>query len=75
MLLLEIEEQVKPLTRKEKWQLIRDVQEMLMQEEETDDDRIVRKLFTPGGEFPLFTPVGLEEGAATMQRYIDEGKL
>ena len=71
MLLLEIEKQVKPLSRAEKWQLINDVQEMLRQEELSD----VQQLSQSGMPQPLFTPVGLEEGAATLQQYLREGKL
>ena len=58
MLLIDIEKQVKPLSRKEKWQLIKDIQEMLMQEETE-----LQNLSKPGFTYPLFTPVGLEEGA------------
>lgn len=71
MLLIDIEKQVKPLSRAEKWQLIRDIQEMLMQEEETE----LQNLSKPGLTYPLFTPVGLEEGAARLQQYLNEGTL
>ena len=71
MLLLDIEKQVKPLTRAEKWQLINDVQEMLWQEELSD----LQYLSQSGHPHPLFTPVGLEEGAAKLQQYLREGKL
>lgn len=71
MLLQEIEKQVKPLSRAEKWQLINDVQEMLRQEELLD----IQQLSQSGIPRPLFTPVGLEQGAATLQQYIHEGKL
>jgi len=71
MLLLDIEKTVKPLSRAEKWQLIKDVQEMLMQEETSE----LQHLTTPGRSYPLFTPVGLEEGATKLQEYLQEGKL
>ncbi len=71
MLLIDIEKQVTPLSRAEKWQLIKDVQEMLMQEEVSE----LQHLSKPGLTYPLFTPVGLEEGAATLQQYLHEGKL
>ncbi|GAK57063.1 hypothetical protein U27_04027 [Candidatus Vecturithrix granuli] len=71
MLLIEIEKQVKPLSRAEKWQLIKTVQEMLMQEEITE----LQHLSKPGLAYPLFTPVGLEEGAAKLQQYLHKGKL
>ncbi len=71
MLLIDIEKYVTPLPRAEKWQLIKDVQEMLMQEEVSE----LRNLSNPGLKYPLFTPVGLEEGAKKLQHYLDEGKL
>jgi hypothetical protein len=71
MLLIDIETPVKPLSRAEKWQLLKDVQEMLMQEEVSE----LQHLSQPGLTYPLFTPVGLEPGAATLQNYLHEGKL
>ncbi|MDM8555737.1 hypothetical protein QUF75_13475 [Desulfococcaceae bacterium HSG7] len=71
MLLIDIEKQVKPLSREEKWQLIKDVQDMLMQEEVSELQHLSQSGFT----YPLFTPVGLEEGATKLQQYLHEGKL
>ncbi len=71
MLLIDIEKQIKPLSRAEKWQLIKDVQEMLMQEEASE----LHHLSASERPYPLFTPVGLEQGATTLQHYLDEGKL
>ncbi len=71
MLLMDIEKQVTPLSRAEKWQLIKDVQEMLMQEEVSELQQISKS----GHAYPLFTPVGLEDGAMKLQHYLDEGKL
>ena len=71
MLLLDIEEQIKPLSRADKWQLIEDVQEMLRQEELSE----LQQLAQSKHPYPLLTPVGLEEGAATLQQYLHEGKL
>lgn len=71
MLLIEIEKQVQPLSRAEKWQLINDIQEMLRQEELSD----IQHLSQSGIPQPLFTPIGLEEGAAKLQQYLHEGKL
>lgn len=71
MLLIDIKKQVKPLSRAEKWQLIKDVQEMLVQEEGSELERLSQSGLT----YPLFTPVGLEQGAATLQHYLHEGKL
>ncbi len=71
MLLTDIEKHVTPLSRTEKWQLIKDVQEMLMREEVSE----LQHLSKSGVTYPLFTPVGLEEGAVKLQHYIQEGKL
>ncbi len=71
MLLIDIEKHVKPLSREEKWQLINDVQDMLRQEEISE----LQHLSQSGGAYPLFTPLGLEEGAATLQQYLHKGKL
>jgi hypothetical protein len=71
MLLLDIEKQVKPLSRAEKWQLVKDVQTMLMQEEISELQHLSQSKFP----YPLFTPVGLEEGALKLQQYLCEGKL
>ena len=40
-----------------------------MQEEEME----LQNLSKPGLTYPLFTPVGLEEGAAKLQQYLNEG--
>ena len=71
MLLIEIEKHIKPLSRAEKWQLIKDVQEMLMQEEISE----LQHLSQAKLPYPLFTPVGLEEGATKLQQYLHEDKL
>jgi hypothetical protein len=71
MVLMDIEQQVKPLSRAEKWQLINDVQAMLQQEERSE----LHHLSQSQHPYPVFTPVGLEEGAAKLQHYLAEGKL
>ena len=72
MLLSEIiEKHVKPLSRMEKWQLIQDVQKMLMKEDVSELER----LSMSKDSYPLFTPVGLEDGASKLQEYLREGKL
>lgn len=71
MLLIDIEKHVAPLSRAEKWQLVKDVQEMLMQEEASEPWNLSKS----GTQYPLFTPIGLEKGAMKLQHYIDEGKL
>ena len=71
MLFIDIEKQVKPLSRAEKWQLIKDLQDMLMQEELDE----IQQISQAESSYPLFTPVGLDEGAAKLQQYLHEGKL
>lgn len=71
MLLIDIEKQVQPLSRSEKWQLIKAVQEMLVHEEVSE----LKHFSQSGLTYPLFTPVGLEQGAAILQGYLHEGKL
>ncbi len=71
MLLIDIERHVKPLSRSEKWQLIKIVQEMLMKEEALE----LQGLSESGPPYPLFTPAGLEEGAAKLQQYLQEEKI
>lgn len=71
MLLIDIEKQVKPLSRTEKWQLINAVQDMLRQEELSELQYLSQSTLP----YPLFTPVGLEEGAAKLEQYLREGRL
>lgn len=71
MWLKEIEKQVQPLSREEKWQRIADLQDMLRQEESLE----LQHLSQATRPYPFLTPVGLEEGAATLQQYLHEGKL
>ncbi len=70
MIFTEIEHAIKPLSRAEKWHLIEEIQRMLRAEEQD-----VRQSFTEQGAYPIYTPLGMEEGAATLQRYLDEGVL
>jgi len=56
MLLIDIEKQVQPLSRSEKWQLIKAVQEMLVHEEVSE----LKHFSQSGLTYPLFTSVGLE---------------
>gem|GEM_PF-3290561 len=35
----------------------------------------LQHLSESGDTYPLFTPVGLEEGAMKLQQYLNEGKL
>ncbi|MCP4353279.1 MAG: hypothetical protein GY795_48125 [Desulfobacterales bacterium] len=58
MSLTELEkEYIQPLTRSEKWQLIKDIQEMLRQEERAEEERELRKIFKPGRVYEIATPL------------------
>ncbi len=75
MSLVEIEQEVvKPLSRSEKLQLIADITRMLQEEEETTDPKLSQS-FKKGATYPVFTPVGMEEAAAQLQKYLDQGVL
>lgn len=65
-----LEQTIRPLSRAEKWQLIEDIQRML-KEEETNP----ATCFEQNGEYPVFTPFGMETGAAQLQAYLDRGEL
>ena len=65
-----LEQTIRPLSRAEKWQLIEDIQRMLKEEETTS-----AAYFEQGGVYPIFTPLGMEAGAAQMQAYLDRGEL
>ena len=57
MSLSELEkEHIRPLTRAEKWQLIKDIQEMLLQEEKAEEELALRKIFKPGVVYEIATP-------------------
>lgn len=58
MVLLDVEKQyIKPMSRSEKEQLIRDVQRMLVDEEiEQHGDEILRQMFPPGMVYEITTP-------------------
>jgi len=65
-----LEQTIRPLSRAEKWQLIEDIQRML-KEEETNP----ATCFEQDGVYPVFTPFGMETGAAQLQAYLDRGDL
>jgi hypothetical protein len=69
-MLAEIEQAIRPLSRAEKWRLIEDIQHMLKEEEGDPAQH-----FEKGIVYPVFTPLGMEEGAAKLQEYLDQGKL
>lgn len=57
MVLTDIEEHVKPLSRPEKEQLIRDVQRMLIDEDiEQRGDEILRDMINPNTVYEIATP-------------------
>ncbi len=57
MVLTDIEEQVKPLSREEKEQLIRDVQRMLIDEDiEKRGDEMLRAMIDPNAVYEISTP-------------------
>ena len=78
MSLLELEkEYIRSLTRAEKWQLIRDIQEMLQQEERTKEESRLWEIFPPGMVYEIATPFSVPddngmETAAQLQKVLEE---
>lgn len=78
MLLLDIEKAVKPLSKKEKEQLIRDVQRMLVDEEiSSNGEQMLREMFPPGLVIPMDSPgVFIDnadyEAAEQLQQFMKE---
>lgn len=68
MLLAEIKKEIIPLSRLEKLQLIEDISKMLRREDEPD------KCFTPGAEYPVFTPYNQEKAASQLQQFLERKK-
>ncbi|MCP4108605.1 MAG: hypothetical protein GY749_24165, partial [Desulfobacteraceae bacterium] len=69
-------EYIQPLTRTEKWQLIKDIQKMLQQEERAEEEEL-RKIFKPGTVYEIATPSLAYDGddaetAAQLQKILDE---
>ena len=64
----EIERAIKPLSRQEKEELFKFLAEELHKED-------LLTYFKPGTTYPVFTPLGMEEGAATLQEYLDREDL
>ena len=78
MLLLEIERAVKPLSKEEKEQLIRDIQRMLVDEEiRNNGEHMLREMFPPGIVISMDSPgiftdnVGYET-AEQLQQFMEE---
>ena len=73
MSIIEIEKEIKPLSREEKEKLFQ-----FLAEELGKDDLLA--FFTPGAEYPIFTPTITPDDSAyraaeQIQSYLDEGKL
>ncbi len=80
MLLLDIEEAVKPLPKEEKEQLIRDVQRMLVDDEiRNNGENMLREMFPPGIVIPMDSPGASadnagHEAAEQLQEFMKEHK-
>ncbi|RLC20790.1 MAG: hypothetical protein DRI57_03945 [Deltaproteobacteria bacterium] len=66
MLMTEITMKIKPLSRLEKLQLIEEISKMLQEEDDPG------KYFTPGAEYPVFTPCNEEKAAAQLQQFLEQ---
>ncbi|MBN2090694.1 hypothetical protein JW964_13870 [candidate division KSB1 bacterium] len=66
MILTQITQEIKPLSRMDKWQLIEVILKMLREEESP------AKYFKPGANYPVFTPSGSEKAAAQLQQFLDQ---
>ncbi len=66
MLLSEMKREIMPLSRLEKLQLIEDISKMLREEDDPG------KYFTPGAEYPVFTPYNQEKAAAQLQQFLEQ---
>lgn len=65
MSLTEIIREIKPLSRLEKLHLIGEILKMLQEEDDPG------KHFTPGAEYPVFTPCNEEKAAAQIQQFLE----
>ena len=66
MALIEITEEIRPLTRFEKIQLIEAISKMLLEEENPT------KYLDSEITYPIFTPLHQEKAAAQLQQFIDQ---
>ncbi len=70
-------EYIQPVTRTEKWQLIKDIQKMLQQEERAEEEEgELRKIFKPGTVYEIATPSLAHDGndakaAAQLQKILE----
>lgn len=66
MVLTKLTEEIKPLTKVEKLQLIEAISKMLLEEESPQTD------LDPAFIYPLFTPLHQEKAAAQLQQFLDQ---
>lgn len=66
MVLTELTEEIKPLTKFEKLQLIEAISKMLIEEESP------QKYLNPDLIYPLFTPLHQEKAASQLQQFLDQ---
>lgn len=69
MPLADIEEEISALTRFEKILLIEKISQMLLEEENP------ARYFDSRKNYPVFTPVNQEKGAAQLQQFLKQQKL
>lgn len=70
MSVIEIEQQIKPLSREEKWQLIEDITRMLREEEKLD----IAQYFPPGTVAAVWSPFDEHAAAAKLQELLEKEK-
>ncbi len=68
MLLTEITQEIKWLSRLEKLNLIGEISKMLQDEENP------AKYFTQGAEYPVYTHYGQEKAAGQLQQFLERHK-
>ena len=74
MLLLDIEEQIKPMSKADKMQLIRDVWHMLQEEMGPDASQGVAEVFQSAGPIKIHPPVDSTETARELEELLKESK-
>lgn len=71
MSIIELEQEIKPLTRLEKLQLIADITRMLQEEEDVE----MKQFFKPGEIIDYHGPVIETKAAQQLQEYMDKGLI
>jgi hypothetical protein len=69
MILAELTEEIKPLSRVEKLKLIEAISQMLL-----DEDHGAQQYFDTNTTYPLFTPLHQEKAAAQLQQFLNQQK-